>query len=141
MAIQEHPAPGTILVCNFDDAFKEPEMVKPRCVIVLSPKIVSRAGLCTVVCLSTKAPDPVMQYHRQIDIRPKLPPPWDSDGVWLKADMVYSVGFHRLDLMRLGKDRTGKRIYRFDVFPEDQMKVIKSCVLRGLGMSVLTKHL
>ncbi len=36
MPINDHPAPGTILVCNFNGTFKEPEMVKPRCVIVLS---------------------------------------------------------------------------------------------------------
>jgi len=26
--------------------------------------------------------------------------------------MVYSVGFHRLDFIRLGKDKSGKRIYK-----------------------------
>jgi uncharacterized protein YifN (PemK superfamily) len=81
------------------------------------------------------APDPVMPYHCQIDIRR------DSDGVWVKGDMVYAVGFHRLDLIRLGKDREGKRTYRMDVLTEEQMRAIKTCILRGLGMSVLTKHL
>jgi mRNA interferase MazF len=82
-----------------------------------------------------------MPYHCQIDIRPKLPAPWDSDGVWVKGDMIYAIGFHRLDLIRLGKDRQGKRIYRMDFLTDDQMKQIKTCVLRGLGMSGLTKHL
>jgi uncharacterized protein YifN (PemK superfamily) len=82
-----------------------------------------------------------MPYHCQLNIRPVLPEPWRSDGVWLKGDMIYAVGFHRLDLIRLGKDRAGKRLYRYDLLSEDQMKQIKICVLRGLGMSVLTKHL
>ncbi|WP_322516411.1 type II toxin-antitoxin system PemK/MazF family toxin [Rhodopseudomonas palustris] len=141
MAIREHPIPGTILVCNFDGTFREPEMVKPRCVVVLSPKIAARPGLCTVVCLSTTTPHPVMPYHCQIDIRPRLPGTWRSDGVWVKGDMIYAMGFHRLDLIRTGKTREGKRTYRFDVLAPDQMKMIKSCVLKGLGMSPLTKHL
>jgi mRNA interferase MazF len=141
MPINDHPAPGTILVCNFNGTFKEPEMVKPRCVIVLSPRIRARAKLCTVVCLSSTAPDHVQQYHCQIDIRPELPPSWESNGIWVKGDMVYSIGFHRLDLIRTGKDRAGKRIYRMDTISEAQMKQVKSCVLRGLGMSTLTKYL
>lgn len=141
MAISDHPAPGTILVCHFDGTFKEPEMVKSRCVIVLSPRIKARAKLCTVVCLSSTAPDHVQQYHCQIDIRPHLPPAWSSDGVWVKGDMVYSIGFHRLDLIRMGKQPDGKRIYRFDTISAEQMKQVKSCVLRGLGLSALTKHL
>jgi mRNA interferase MazF len=141
MAINDHPATGTILICDFDRTFKEPEMVKPRCVVVLSPRMASRAKLCTVVCLSTTPPDHEQQYHCQIDIRPKLPPRWESDGVWVKGDMIYSVGFHRLDLIRLGKDQTGKRIYRMDTLTAEQMKAIRCCVLRGLGLQMLTKHL
>jgi mRNA interferase MazF len=137
MPIHDHPAIGTILICNFDGTFKEPEMVKPRCVVVLSPRIKARPKLCTVVCLSSTAPNHPQQYHCQLDIRPNLPAPWSSDGVWVKGDMVYSIGFHRLDLIRLGKDRSGKRIYRMDTLSDDQIKQVKSCVLRGLGMSIL----
>lgn len=141
MPINDHPAPGTILVCDFNGTFREPEMVKPRCVIVVSPKIWGRAKLCTVVCLSSTVPNHVMPYHCQLDLRPELPPPWESDGVWVKGDMIYAVGFHQLNLIRLGKDRGGKRIYRFDVISADQMKTVKCCVLRALGCSTLTKHL
>jgi mRNA interferase MazF len=62
-------------------------------------------------------------------------------SIWVKGDMIYSVGFHRLNLIRLGKQRDGKRIYRMDTITGEQMKQVKCCVLRGLGMSVLTKHL
>jgi uncharacterized protein YifN (PemK superfamily) len=143
MPINDHPAPSTILVCDFNNTFKEPEMVKPRCVIVLSPKIERRAKLCTVVCLSMTAPSHVMPFHCQLDIRPTLPRPWESNGVWVKGDMIYSVGFHRLNLVRIGKekDRTGQRIYRMDTLSAEQMKAVRCCVLRGLGMSSLTKHL
>jgi hypothetical protein len=82
-----------------------------------------------------------MPYQCQLDIRPKLPKPWGSDGIWVKGDMVYAVGFHRLNLIRIGKDRDGKRIYRLDTISEKQMKEVKCCVLRGLGMTHLTKWL
>ena len=141
MPINDHPLPGSILICNFNGTFKEPEMVKPRCVIVLSPRIRARGKLCTVVCLSRTAPYLEMPYHCQLDIRPKLPLPWDSDGISVKGDMIDSIGFHRLDLIRLGKDRDGRRIYRMDTISDEQMKIVRCCVLRGLGMSALTKYL
>ena len=129
------------MTCDFNAGFKKPEMVKRRPVVVLSPKIAARPWLCTVVALSTYPPDPIMPYHCQIDIRPRLPRPFESDGVWVKGDMVYSVGFHRLDLIRIGKDRHGKKIYRYDPLTSENIKKIRICVLRGMGMSVLTKHL
>lgn len=141
MAIREHPEKGSILICNFDASFKEPEMVKPRPVIVLSPKIVNRPNLCTVVCLSTTPPNPVMPYHTQIDVRPLLPVGLQSDGLWIKGDMVYAVGFHRLDFIRVGKDRSGKRMYYYSQVSDHQLKQIHSCVLRGMGLAALTKHL
>lgn len=141
VAIKEHPAIGTVLICDFNHGFKEPEMVKRRPVVVISPKIRARPDLCTVVALSTSAPSPVMQYHCQIDLRPRLPHPWTSDGVWVKGDMVNAVGFHRLNLVRMGKDRTGKRIYLYDAISDCNIKKIRQCVLRAIGLSLLTKHL
>ena len=141
MAISEHPVPGTILTCNFDQGFREPEMLKRRPVIVLSPKIGMRAKLCTVVALSTSPPQAKMPYHEKLEIDPPLPPPYHKGENWVKGDMIYAVGFHRLDLIRLGKDKSGKRIYRFNILTSDQMKVVRTCVLRALGMNTLTKHL
>lgn len=140
MAIKEHPLLGTILMCDFT-GFKEPEMVKRRPVAVISPKIGSRPGLCTVVSLSGTDPFPIMPYHCQIDIEPEMPPPWNSKGVWVKGDMIYAVAFHRLDLIREGKDFRGKRLYRYQPLSDGQIKKIRECVLRGLGLTSLTKHL
>jgi hypothetical protein len=50
MPMDDHPTSGTILVCDFNGTFREPEMMKPQCVIVLSPKTGGRAKLCTVTC-------------------------------------------------------------------------------------------
>ena len=97
MAIKEHPVPGTIVLCDFGDpkkggSFRPPEMIKRRPVVVVSPKIARRSGLCTVVCLSTTAPDPVLPFHRAITIDPPLPAPRERGVNWIKGDMVYAVG-------------------------------------------------
>lgn len=128
-------------MCDFNSGFREPEMVKHRLVAVISPKIEARPGLCTVVALSTTAPETPMPYHCQIDIRPKLPEHYESDGVWVKGDMVYAVGFHRLDFVRVAKDRMGKRIYYLTPLSDSSIKAIRQCVLRSMGLSALTKHL
>lgn len=142
MPIQEHPATGTILVCDFTAGFKMPEMVKIRPVVVISPKIVARSGLCTVVPLSTVIPLKLMPYHYELQpLDPPLPPPFDEGPNWIKGDMVVSVGFHRLNLIRMGKASTGERRYRYEVLPPSEMKEIRTCVLRGLGLASLTKHL
>jgi uncharacterized protein YifN (PemK superfamily) len=141
MPILEHPPLGTVVMCDFNAGFRVPEMVKRRPVVVVSPKIQSRPGLCTIVALSTDAPDPIMSYHYQLDIRPRLPPRWQSDGVWIKGDMINTVGFHRLDLIRLGKTQQGKRIYLLEPLSYEIIREIRCCVLRATGMGILTKHL
>jgi uncharacterized protein YifN (PemK superfamily) len=139
--INEHPETGMIVVCDFSTGFKEPEMVKRRPVIVLSPKIARRANVCTIVPLSTVPPAPPMPFHCELVIQPVLPPPFHEGPNWVKSDMVTTVGFYRLDLVRLGKDRSGKRIYRWDRLSAEQLKQVRKCVLNGIGLAGLTKHL
>ena len=141
MPIKEHPYTGAILMCDFNKGFVEPEMVKRRPVVVLSPKIAARPGLCTVVALSDRAPRPVLAYHCQIDIRPALPEGFNSDGVWVKGDMIYAVGFHRLDFIRTGKTPEGRRTYHYEPLSNENIRKIRECVLRALGLSALTNHL
>ncbi len=141
LAIQEHPPIGSILMCRFDEGFQAPEMVKTRPVIIISPKISARPGLCTVVALSMTAPQTIMQYHCQLNFQPPLPAPLASSGVWVKVDMVISVALRRLDFIRLGKDQGGKRIYYYDTIQSADLARVRAAVLHGLGMSALTKHL
>ena len=140
MGIREHPAIGTVLKCTYGDGFMPPEMVKPRPVVVISPKITGRSGLCTVVPLSTTAPDPVMRYHCQIDLPETLPRWMTKQGVWVKGDMLSVVSFRRLDLISTGKDRQGKRQYVFDPISEDALRAVRRAVLASMGLSQLTKH-
>lgn len=141
MALQHHPPLGCIVMANFDHAFKAPEMVKPRLAVVISPPIQSRFGLCTIVPLSTTAPEQVMPYHAKLVIPFQLPPKWGNRERWIKGDMVYAAGFHRIDLLRLGKDRTGQRVYQTRQLPEGMLRIVRGCVLHGLGMGQLTEHL
>ncbi|HYD44716.1 MAG TPA: type II toxin-antitoxin system PemK/MazF family toxin [Phenylobacterium sp.] len=128
-------------MCDFSAGFRLPEMVKRRPVVVLSPKIRARPGLCTVVALSTSPPDPVMSYHCQVDFDPPLPGWMTSEGVWVKGDMVATVGFHRLDFISLGKSKSGKRRYYYSTLSAQNLTRIRACVLHGIGLSSLTKHL
>jgi len=135
MPILHHPDPGTILVCDFT-GFKAPEMVKRRPVIVISPKITARPNLCTIVAVSSVVPQKVMPFHMELT----LPPPFDQGPNWLKGDMVYSMAFHRLDLVRMGKGIGGKRAYMLQALSAADFKAVRCCVLHGLGLSTLTKH-
>ena len=128
-------------MCDFTVGFRPPEMVKVRPVVVISPRIAARPGLCTVVALSTTAPDPVMQYHCQVDIRPRLPDWMQSDGVWVKGDMIQAVAFHRLDFIRVGKAQDGRRQYYYSTLNDANIKRIRKAVLSGLGLAQLTKRL
>jgi mRNA interferase MazF len=141
MALAEHPAIGLVLTCNFEPGFRAPEMVKRRPVVVISPKMRGRPDLCTVVALSMTAPIPPLACHAQIDITPPLPSHYESCGVWVKGDMVYTVALHRLDFIRLPKDQNGKRRYYLHSLSHDNLQKIRRCVLHGIGLGTLTNHL
>lgn len=141
MPISYHVPQGTLLMCDFNTGFAPPEMTKHRLVVALSPAIKSRPGLCTVVALSMTPPHTVMPYHAQIDINPPLPKSFSSTGIWIKGDMVYALGFHRLDLVRLPTKINGQRQYYKYTLSKDQIKQLHRCVLHGMGLSSLTSYL
>jgi len=141
MALSQHPIQGSVVVADYGYGFQAPEMVKRRLVVVLSPAIKARPGPCTVVALSTTPPNPVMPYHAPLEIPFALPPPRGERTRWIKGDMVNAAGLHRVDLLRLGKDRAGRRIYQTAALPADAMTIVRRCVLHGLGLSGSTKHL
>jgi mRNA interferase MazF len=140
LPIQHHPAQGCIVIVKFDAAFREPEMVKPRPCIVVSKPMKARPLLCTVVPLSTSAPQQEMPYHCRVTIPFTLPKRWNTAECWVKADMIYAAGFHRIDLLRLGKDATGRRRYQKSSLPEETFRLVQRAILHGLGMSHLTRQ-
>lgn len=137
MAIQFHPDPGTVLVCDFA-GFRVPEMIKRRPVVVISPRFRQRDGLCTVVPLSTTRPRSVCDYHCNLTFDPPLPAPYNAPRMWVKADMLYAVSFDRLFLPVVGKDDSGKRMYDVRRVADEDLERIRGCVLNGLGLANLT---
>lgn len=133
MAIKFHPAQGTILICDFR-GFLEPEIVKRRPVIAVSPKFKDRWGLCTIVPLSTTPPRPIKDYHYKLRTDPPLPEPYSSEWQWVKADMLYTVAFDRLYLPADGKENDGKRIYDIRSISMDDLHQIQQCIRHGLGL-------
>ncbi|OUS04190.1 hypothetical protein A9Q96_14625 [Rhodobacterales bacterium 52_120_T64] len=134
LTIVYHPQRGTIVTVNFDSGFKVPEMVKNRLCVVISPPIEMRQGLCTVVPLSQSAPNPEMDYHYELTIPFQLPRRWSGQTRWAKADMICAVGWHRINLLMIGKDHHGKRIYQTNTLSKIHMDNISKCVRDGLGM-------
>lgn len=139
MALNFHPTPGTIVICDFI-GLKAPEMLKKRPVVILSPKFKGRNGLASIVPLSTTAPTAVAAYHYQLTVAPTLPPPYDSPQMWVKGDMVYTLSTDRMSLPFLGKDGSGKRQYIQRQVDAADFAEIQRCVLNGLGMGALTIH-
>ena len=145
MPITIHPKPGQILLCDFSQGFRKPEMVKAkRPVIILTPAMKNRTELVTVVPLSTVKPNQTMPYHYQIP-RNSMPQTsmFQNSDSWIKGDMIYTVGFHRLNLILLGQrdPATGKRKYFKNRLSREMMKEVYSCVLHGLNMGKLIDHL
>ena len=133
MSLRTHPQPGTILRVDLSEGFRAPEMVKRRPAIVLSHKIPGRYLLCTIVPLSTAAPNPILPHHMQITLDPPLPDPYSNPTMWVKGDIVLTVGFHRLRLLFRGNE-AGQRIYDERVLDAATMTGVRACVRAGLGL-------
>lgn len=68
-----------------------------------------------------------------------MPPKWGNKPRWAKCDMVCAVGFHRLDLIGLGKDIHGKRRYQLNTLSSIHLRGINNGVLATLGIPPLTE--
>ena len=140
MPLPYHPEIGTIVICDFY-GFIEPEMVKRRPVIIVSPRFRNRDRLCTIVPCSTVEPNQKMDYHYRLELEIPLPEPYNSSFQWIKGDMVTTVSLDRLSLPFRGKDNNGKRIYDKRIVDDLDLKKIQICILNALNFSHLTNHL
>ena len=135
MAIKYPVAPGTIVLCDYAlGGFREPEMVKRRPAIVVSPRLRHRDHLCTVVPLSSKPNIAVVEYVVELSFLRPLPPPFDNETAWAKCDMLATVSFARLDLFRTQRDSSGKRQYITPKLPEADFKRVQQGILFALGI-------
>ena len=140
MRLLFHPEIGTIVICDFR-GFVEPEMVKKRPAVVISPRLRYRDDLCTIVPLSTTEPRTIMPYHYKLKLDKPLPSPYDSGFHWVKGDMLATVSFDRLSLPFNGKDANGKRRYITRAVKDIDLCNIRKCVLNALALSHLTGYL
>jgi len=119
MALTFHPHPGIVLICDFNTSFKVPEMIKRRPVVVISPRPRRSNQLCTIVPLSTTAPNPVEPFHHRMDPRSLLERLAGKE-TWAKCDMLATVSLERLDRVMVEKRPDGKQVYVADpVTPGD----------------------
>lgn len=133
MTVVSHPQPGTIVRVDLKEGFRAPEMVKRRPCIVLSPPIPGRSQLCTIVPLSTTAPNPVLPHHTEIVLDPALPHPYVSPRMWVKGDIVLTVAFHRLRLLFSHWEHS-QRVYDVRVLDTATLDRVRECVRCGLGL-------
>lgn len=125
MAITFHPKAGVVLMCDFD-GYVAPEMVKTRPVIVVSPNHLKRAGLHTVVPMSTTAPDDPQPYHHKM----KNPLTHIGGEVWVKCDMIATVRTERLDRIK-----TSRGHYMTTAIKPEELQAIRDCLKYVLGIT------
>lgn len=94
------------------------------------------AGLCTVVPFSTTPPKTVRPFHYKLIDFDFLNAPFDSIEQWVKADMIYTVSFDRLNIPFNGKDEEGNRKRIYKILDEKDMKEIRKAVLAGLCINL-----
>jgi uncharacterized protein YifN (PemK superfamily) len=83
----------------------------------------------------------VAAYHYLLTLNPTLPVLFDSAEMWVKGDMLATVSFQRLDLLRTERRHLGKREYAKCRVSSDVLPEIYRSVLNGLGLGRLTPHL
>ena len=130
MALQFYPRAGQMFFCDFA-GFKVPEMVKPRPVIVISPKLPYRSEIVTIVPTSTTPPrhDLPFCYRLSKNYHPEED---DDIPVWAKADMIMNLRVYRLIPFKVGR-----RKYFYPELAPDDLQGVKRAVLYGLGMGAL----
>lgn len=139
MAIKFPVSPGTIVRCDYGrGGFREPEMVKARPAVVISPRLPHRDGLCTVVPFSASHDGRKVAYVVRLEFNPPLPGPFSQSVAWAKCDMLATVAFARLDLFHTERDQTGMRKFLQPKLSAQDLLRVRAGVLFALGMGHLT---
>jgi uncharacterized protein YifN (PemK superfamily) len=128
------PNAGQFLVCDYK-GFIVPEMVKKRLVIVISPRPRhNNAGIAHVIPLSTTVPNHILDHHIQIRLPQQLIGinAWKED-CWAKCDMINTVSYKRLELIRLGRDNTGRRLYSNICIDKETLITLRKAASKAFG--------
>lgn len=134
MTLHFQPHFGQTLICDFPSEFRQPEMIKRRPVICISPKFRNRYGIATVVPLSTTEPTVTSGYCVEINLETIIYPKFNSLKCWAKCDMLYSLSYSRLSVPYMGKDSSGKRVSNSIILDSGTMCDVLTGVLAGMGV-------
>ena len=131
MPLTFHPDAGAILICDFS-GFVPPEIVKKRPVVVVSPR--RRSGpadaLVTVVPLSSQEPHRLEPWHFEIPLG-AYPPA--RGRMWIKGDILMTVGLARLDRVRFREG--GRAVYRPLNMSAETMVHVRAAILAALKLA------
>lgn len=117
-------------MCDFS-GFKVPEMVKPRPVMVVSPRLPHRSNIVAVVPISLTAPIHDLPFC--VKLSKNYHPSSDDDlDCWAKCDMIMNLGLWRLDGFKVGRRR-----YENPQCSAEDLHAVKLGVLHGLGQGGL----
>lgn len=111
-------------------------MTKARPAIVVSPRLRHRPGLLAVVPLSTSEPEYDVPYTVRLEFDPLLPT-YNSRVMWAKCDMIATVSFERLDMLRTDRDQNGKRKYLTPRISEADFNRVLSGIAAALGLTLV----
>ena len=130
MTLNFHPRAGQILVCDFT-GFKEPEMIKPRPVVVVSPRLPNRGEIVSVVPISLTGPLQPALYKVRLskNYHPDEP---DDVACWAACDMLMNLGLYRLNGFKVGR-----RKWAYPQMTGEDLLAVRRGVLLGLGLDKL----
>ena len=134
MPIKHPPYSGQIIICDYT-GFIVPEMVKKRPVVVVSPKPRSANRLCVVIPLSTTAPHNLESHHIEIVLPDELVSiAGFSKKCWAKCNMINTVSYQRLELVRFSRNASGKRNYSYHRVGEDVLFNLRKAAAGTFGI-------
>ncbi|MGA8575235.1 MAG: type II toxin-antitoxin system PemK/MazF family toxin [Candidatus Cybelea sp.] len=124
------PKPGEVFVCDFS-GYVEPEIIKTRRVVVVSPQH-SGARLALVVPVSTVKPRVILPIHVQLEGERTYGCFNGLPEVWVKADLMSHVRYDRLDRVRIRQ----QFIPTVSLTARD-FRAVRQAVLHALGLGRL----
>jgi mRNA interferase MazF len=130
-AISFSPDEGTVLVCDFSDGFRPPEMTEKRPCVVISKRRTNR-GLCVVVPISSTAST---NPKAIVVAMPVLKYPFLRRDGWAKCHAPSTVSITRLSMMR--DPATGRGLdTRNTVIDPADLAAVRQGVARFIGALV-----
>lgn len=114
-------------MCNFK-GFVEPEMIKVRPIMVVSPKLPCRSHIVAIVPISLLGPTHDEPYV--VRLSKNYHPLEENDlPCWAKCDMITNIGLYRLEGFKLDR-----RKWATPQASAEDLESVRAGVLHGLGV-------